>query len=412
MDATYNCSGGVLLIVSPLQKLRIRWGERPLAEESYGEGKWRECAPDLRLLYPPHSPNAGLEALTDFRQTIAPDIAKSVEPFSSHQWNMMLFLRDSKEARDLAVSNPVLAYALANNAEVRGVSDRVTFYFAARNVRRRQRSICEALGFPGTEAFVRLLRKIPPETCSPSMLRVLQKTVRRDPAILTCLGHLQKITPGIVYLAGNEDVSRLVTPKLLAEAAGAPDDTMAETVAEQLFKILSCANRIEPAPTIPKLQSARAVGNLHECLALEVAAAQARALQAQEQEIARARARRAAALERKRTASVRIFPPPPFPGNDDIVPISNEADLKMESTRQNNCVQSYAPKIATSGPYIYRVLSPERATLAIAKTRRGWVIEQIKASRNRDVRPGTLETVQRWLLRVQRVAGMKKMRET
>ena len=49
----------------------------------------------------------------------------------------------------------------------------------------------------------------------------------------------------------------------------------------------------------------------------------------------------------------------------DIVALTEPRDLLVEGLRQHNCVASYAPAVARGDTYVYRVLAPERATLAI-----------------------------------------------
>lgn len=59
---------------------------------------------------------------------------------------------------------------------------------------------------------------------------------------------------------------------------------------------------------------------------------------------------------------------------------------------------AYAKSIRRGGLYVYRMLSPERATLAIARTRNGtWHISEFKATGNAEVKASTRRSVKSWL---------------
>jgi hypothetical protein len=63
-----------------------------------------------------------------------------------------------------------------------------------------------------------------------------------------------------------------------------------------------------------------------------------------------------------------------------------------------NCVSGYASRVAGGECFIYRVLEPERCTLAIDVGPHGrFRIMQIHTARNGPVRYATQQLVQRWL---------------
>jgi hypothetical protein len=53
-------------------------------------------------------------AFDAFRFSLPKEIAKVVEGFRSHQWNLIVLLAHDKKVMDLATTNPVLAYAVAD----------------------------------------------------------------------------------------------------------------------------------------------------------------------------------------------------------------------------------------------------------------------------------------------------------
>jgi hypothetical protein len=124
------------------------------------------------------------------------------------------------------------------------------------------------------------------------------------------------------------------------------------------------------------------------------------------------RVRRRRATQRQGVGPARPLPPPPFPGNADIVPITTWDDLKLEGKAQHNCAGTYALGVSTTKFYIYRVLRPERATLSITKRRNRWVVDQLKAACNRYVSGTTILAVQTWLYKCNANLAKAQMHET
>lgn len=92
------------------------------------------------------------------------------------------------------------------------------------------------------------------------------------------------------------------------------------------------------------------------------------------------------------------IPPPPIPGTDTIIPLTTLKELKQEGVEQQNCVGIYGPRMARGDTYVYKVLSPERATLSIIRDPGGtWHRRQIRIARNREPTPFTVRAVDEWL---------------
>ena len=63
-----------------------------------------------------------------------------------------------------------------------------------------------------------------------------------------------------------------------------------------------------------------------------------------------------------------------------------------------NCVAGYAPRVENRRAYVYRVLRPERATLALTRaTSRSWKIGELYLAGNVDVAAQTRSAVTTWL---------------
>jgi len=81
-----------------------------------------------------------------------------------------------------------------------------------------------------------------------------------------------------------------------------------------------------------------------------------------------------------------------------IVPLRTPDELLAEGEQQRNCVATYASRVQARKTYIYRVLHPERATLAIVRGPSGtWRRGELLAARNSPVRPETEAAVDWWL---------------
>jgi len=81
---------------------------------------------------------------------------------------------------------------------------------------------------------------------------------------------------------------------------------------------------------------------------------------------------------------------PPINGSDSILPITNFKDLVIEGQQQRNCVKSYHDEILSGNYYVYKVVSPERATLGLEKKRqKKWSIDQLvsKCNKSRNKTP-------------------------
>jgi len=413
---------GVLQIDTPQAKMRIQWRPKPQAEELLpGRRHWRSFSPDFRMLKPhsgvqdtpqPLDLQVGAEASDEeqqksraflsLRAEIPAEIVHAVEPFGSHQWTLMVLLHDQPRAMDLATSNPVLAYCLANNAEFRGTRREAAAFQAICYSHRKQRTILEWLGFPGTESIARLLRRIPPEAASPSLLRRLRTAIQADSRVMDSLVHLQRINAEVLELVTNQRVFDLVTPALLLEVAAIDFAPGEPSLADQVLGGLAILHEVASVRVVAPFARVRQVQRFREDTDAEYHAHQQR-VEAKRQAAERRRAareqRQQRTLERPKPPE-RPLPSPPIPGTADIIPITTVTDLKSEGKEQRNCVGTYTTRIRRGKVYIYRVMAPERATLAIVPRDDGaWHLSELLARNNRNVRANTVAAVSYWLAR-------------
>jgi hypothetical protein len=92
------------------------------------------------------------------------------------------------------------------------------------------------------------------------------------------------------------------------------------------------------------------------------------------------------------------FPPPPLKGTDAIIPITTARELVEEGRLQHHCVGSYITQVAWYKKiYVYRIVHPERATLAVIRRRGAWRIHELRLACNETPSLETYHAVMGWL---------------
>jgi len=187
------------------------------------------------------------------------------------------------------------------------------------------------------------------------------------------LCHMPSINAGVLALVTDQERLINITPKLLLEVAAAPEEKTTPRVARSISEIVSLRSLMG---TRDRAAPFRAIAEVQQ----------------KQQEISDQYNRFLKEL------SEQQLPDPPLPGTAGIAPIKDSAQLWHESQVQHNCVASYAEAIHKGRCYIYRVLSPERATLSIAQGPDGcWRIEQLYRACNLPVSAETEQAVLDWL---------------
>jgi len=193
-----------------------------------------------------------------------------------------------------------------------------------------------------------------------------------------------------VYLVVSERVSRMTTQRLIAQVSEDDEESRIAHTADALFDIAYHADKLRIPIELPRFSSVRAVNEFHDrVLTMQ---------EEQEERIRRATALRAARLRAVKRGEDVQFPPPPVPGNDTIRPLTRSSDLQKESRLQGNCVKGYSHQVINRQCYIYRVMTPERATLSIVSGSSGsWCISELKLAGNKKASQATRECVNEWL---------------
>ncbi len=421
MKTEFTSEDGYLHISTHLYRMRLAFAPKPVAQQQDSKGRWHECWPDVRII--PENYGVGISGqsassheapLQLFVDSIPQEIREVVRPFASHQWLLLQLCGESDRIRDLAFANPVLAYVFVNNHEMRGTTAKVGHTLALMHAHQKQREMCQWLGFPATQAAVRLFKKIHPESASLSGLRLLRGALSVDSdELMGRLAHCKMINAGVLDFVTNSRLKALVTPALLKEIEQSEEEKQASALSEQL---IHCIHNLvhyglplfdRPFRSISQIE--QFIENAdRECMAAQEREneRQAALQEARAAEIAHRRGRNAPAEQwrreqRRRDEQTKAnWPPAPLPGTDAIIPISSYGMLREEGRMQQNCISSYWRSVtgAQRNAYVYRMLEPERATFTIVKhSGNVWHLSQIKAKSNGRVKPATRAFVREWL---------------
>jgi len=148
-------------------------------------------------------------AFDSFRFSLPKEVAKVLEGFRSHQWPLLILLAHDKRILDIATTNPVLAYAVA---------DWFADYPRSRLDfgRMPQRDLLKLIKLPDSAALVKLFRKIPPESVDRRLWPLLLTAFRQpDGATSKLIAHVPTINLGVMELILTPHIHQALTATLL-----------------------------------------------------------------------------------------------------------------------------------------------------------------------------------------------------
>ena len=181
------------------------------------------------------------------------------------------FVGRFSEATELVQSNPALVLCLAHLPgwdAAFGKGDPIAI--SRRLLLGKRRSACEFLGFPGTEAVVALLARIPKSVCYlPHLLR-LRRVLREHPGLIKMLAHLPTFDAQTLFLATywrwEDSVSFFC--QIAIEWRGKDLPTQVWPL-DDIAKLAQCLKKNIPC----RFRSAREIRRFHDRLAEEYNAA-------------------------------------------------------------------------------------------------------------------------------------------
>jgi len=396
MNLIYNYEKAYLEVKGMPCTWRLYLKPKPYAHSKSPGGDWKPDSPEFRII--PETPDESDLSMTLFRADIPENFAATIAPFPTHQWMLLRMFYEGPACLELALSNPVLAFCVANNAEFRtDPENRVSAL--GKLCLRKQKDLLDWLRFPASPAMLRMFQKILPGAADPSTLRMLRLALKTTVFAKT-LGHMKQINAGVLSLIANRNFSGVIMPRLLLEVSERQEERTESPLSNLLFETLVMQKALQDGLTGSRLvfESAARVQAVHDEL-LPQYNAQLAAPEGRPRRRRRVRREHVARRVGRRTDVVGLDPwYPPIPGTSAIMPITSPVDLYREGKHMHNCVATYKSTIQDGRMYIYRILEPERATLAIRPYTDGkWCISQLKGVCNQKVSQATKRMVKEWL---------------
>ncbi|GFK95305.1 hypothetical protein NNJEOMEG_03164 [Fundidesulfovibrio magnetotacticus] len=376
-----DSSGALLVDLRPVYGedegvVRLRSWDDGLAVEHLGPSGWRpdHYAFDIPLACPDWTGGAS-HPVRRFTEGVPVWALEVARPFRYGQTRLLRVLRAAPRMQDLARDDPHVFWLLSDCLPEGRPAERLK---GLAHLRRRD-ILALALG-SGSESMARLLRKLRNPSYEPSDMDLLRRLFGSD--LWTRLRHLPRVDWQALKVVGREP--RLLNCRCVQNLLSAAQERNAARETSRLRELLQDIRRLArvmrlPAPEsrIERLPDLEAVEAYHDSLART--------------------------LSRKRRAEVEArypgpFPPPPLPGDADIVPVATVGELFDEGEAMRHCVASYVERVLWGACAIYRVLAPQRATLEVVILEDGKCrLGQLKLSCNREASAETQARVRRWM---------------
>jgi len=277
-------------------------------------------------------------------------------------------------ALDLLKSNPILAYMLANNRSYQEMLlDEEGRGRALKLVCLKQRELLRKFKYPDSQRMVSIIRKMKPQSIDLEALLELRRAIGYEDVEKHLL-HIPAINSGTLSLITNPNLAGTYNTKLLREISESRREDYYPFTSQMIDEISYMFRLARPKTSVPVFSSVARVQQCHDEVAVDFL----------------------------RVSSTKLkyckIPRPPLRGTEAIVPLTTIPQLRKEGHDQRNCVGSYARRVSQRRTYIYKVLAPERATLAIVMTSGGtWRIGELRCAGNADVKARTRGAVQAWL---------------
>ena len=400
----YGFRKGAMYISDEKGQIHVRVWPDPASHTRLWHNKWKPYSPEFRLISPKTStrrqckrdnasqlsldldcettvpnivsaPGNKNRALLALCTTVPEAVANSVEAFRNHQWHLIRFAYHMGDfAMDLLLSNPVLAFLLANhNVYAQMISEPEQVNKARRIAGLKQREILKRLKYPDSKAMVNMVNKLRPESVNPDNMEALRLCVTDD-AVARQLARIETINAGVLGIITSDKLAGVFNGRLLREVSTIPKEHYYPFAMRTLEEVCYMCRVGRPRREPPVFSSLKRLEAFHD-------------------EISESFVR----VSSHKLRYCRI-PKPPIPGTDTIVPLNTPLRIQKEGAEQHNCVASYAPRMEKGGIYVYKVLAPERATLEIVRDAGGtWRMGQLLKDHNHPVSTETTIAVDAWL---------------
>ena len=343
--------------------------------------------------------------VASFLERIPSQIRGVLTSFQFGQVPMLSYMARYPAARDLFVGNPNLLWLV-----VISVHDGLMSSTTVGDLcRAKQVDILRKITWPVSKGTLRLLRKTVLQDGTLGESRALGEAIRNI-AVINATAHEKRVTLALLTLLGRYPVLvRRHFVSMLNRHFGLDHQNVNSFgihVAETIADIERLAVQLRIYRSGLAIRQCRTIDDIHRLHDRWVARLNKLLRAGPDERRALRRARPPHELgQTSRTGVDDVpalplrFPEQPFPNTNEIVAITTSEELRKEGQVQQNCVGSCAGTVASGKRYIYRVLSPQRATVEVAWTRYGWKLGQVKLARNGKPSQLTLDLVSSWFAR-------------
>jgi|GEM_PF-5887836 len=289
------------------------------------------------------------------------------------------------EAAVLAEANPAVFFELACHFDAPASRPELREDML-RLLRGPQRDILALRGLTASEPARRLCRKLPPEDVCTRRLRTLGRALGYPP-VARWLRHFAPLDRHVADLLADETLWPYVSGQLLADlhriAKFGEDEELSDLAGRWVSWLMpESLRRLHWFHRQVRRGAAktRVFRSLAEIKALSGLPSWLHGLDAPD--------------------VLFPFPPPPFAGTTDVVPITTAEALVEEERQMRNCCGSgdFIRIVGRRSAFFYRVLAPERCTAMVEHLRcegkdYGWRITELRAYDNAIPRRATLQAV-------------------
>lgn len=307
-----------------------------------------------------------------FYSSIPWAVREDISLFHDRHFHLLCLFAYSPGAQDLVESSPALAYMIASNWVFLGRRSQ-PMRTARSLIRCRQKTALRRLGFPFTEQMRRVVAKVIPGAVSIGALFRLRGLVQ-DAQTLKTLSHVPRINLPFLRVFLYEETRNVVSRRFLGEICRMQADFTNWRFPNLIQDTIFMRRQLRPRRLNSPIESVDSLEAEHDGLA-----------------------QRFSLLERGRILDM-TFPNAPFafPDNDRLrlEPITTPKVLIEEGERMHHCCASFADQVDSGEMYFWRVLEPERATVAFSRDgTRGWRLLECRGFANRELSPGTIQTI-------------------
>lgn len=237
------------------------------------------------------------------------------------------------------------------------------------------KTVLAAVNLPPTRAFLRILHKIPAGVLTTERIKQLAECWR-EKRLHKLLSHLDQIDDDTFDLLSLPH--DFLDVHLLNLKVAGPYEAEVASIAQVCRNIANYRQTLKKFPIWPYRGKKPSIRRL--------LSAQCR-LQFQ--------------LTMGRNCHQYRLPPPPVSGISSsrmrVEPLSSLKAMFAESSRMDNCVESYGRQVISGTHYAYKMHHPERATILLIRRGEDWYPAQVRTFRNGYATPETLDIINTWL---------------